>query len=152
MSIARRWQRGTAAIELMLVVSLGMAIMAAIVLFGRFTWHVIAMEKSVYNAARITVALPIEKLSGEGAVEAEAAGRSLVRTAAVSSGVDIVPSARVVGVFCDGNICDPAGITRVAVATSITFTDTVFGNSYTADLLPIGEGVLRFETELDYEE
>jgi Flp pilus assembly protein TadG len=152
MNDARFRERGVAAIEMTVVLSLGMVILATIVLFGRFTWHLIAMEKSVYNAARIIVALPIEQVSGTGAfARMPAVGNDLVLAAARSSGTDIVPEDGAVTVLCNGSACGTVNLTRVTVNMRTTFTDTVFGDAYTFGLLPIGEGTdLVFETGLDY--
>jgi hypothetical protein len=152
MNVPRVRERGTAAIEMTVALTLGMTILATIVLFGRFTWHLIAMEKSVYNAARIIVALPIDQVSGTGAAtRTTTLGSELVLAAARSAGTDIVPENDTVGTSCNGAPCGTVNLTRVAVITRTTFTDTVFSNEYTFGLLPIGEGTdLVFETELDY--
>lgn len=152
MNVSTRRERGTAAIEMTVVLTLGMTVLATIVLFGRFTWHLIAMEKSVYNAARIIVALPIEQVSGSGATARTIlAGNGLVAAAARSSGTDIVPEEGTVDVECNNGPCGTVNVTEVSVFARTTFTDTLFSNEYTFGLLPIGEGTdLVFETGLDY--
>ena len=152
MNVSRTRERGTAAIEMTVVLTLGMTVLATIVLFGRFTWHLIAMEKSVYNAARIIVALPIEQVSGTAAItRMPALGNDLVLATARSAGTDIVPEEGAVGVVCNGFNCGTVNLTRVSVNVRTTFTDTVFSNEDTFGLLPSGEEAdLVFETELDY--
>jgi Flp pilus assembly protein TadG len=151
MNVSRVRERGTAAIEMTVVLTLGMTMLATIVLFGRFTWHLIAMEKGVYNAARIIVALPIEQVSGSAMASAKAAAKVQLRATALSSSTDIVPDIDSIDVLCNSGACGTVNLTRVAVTTSTTFTDTIFGNEYTFSLLPIGEGTdLVFETGLDY--
>lgn len=152
MNVSRIRERGTAAIEMTVVLTLGVTLLATIVLFGRFTWHLIAMEKSVYNAARIVVGMPIEQVSGTGAgTRATTLGNALVLAAASSAGTDIVPEEGTVTVLCNGLSCGSVNLVQVTVSTRTTFTDTIFSNEYTFGLLPIGEGTdLVFETGLDY--
>ncbi|GGX90636.1 TadE/TadG family type IV pilus assembly protein [Pseudoduganella dura] len=151
MNVSRYRERGTAAIELAVVMSLGMLVLATIVLFGRFTWHLIAMEKSVYNAARIIAARPIEQVSGTGAAtRMREAGSALVNTAARSSGIDIVPG-DTVEARCNNGACGITNLTQVTVTARTEFADTIFNDGYTFDLLGLREGAaLDFDSELDY--
>ncbi len=151
MNVSRYRERGTAAIELAVVLSLGMLVLATIVLFGRFTWHLIAMEKSVYNAARMIAALPIEQVSGTGATtRMRDAGSALVDTAARSSGIDIVPG-DAVDVQCNSGPCGLTNLIRIKVTARTEFADTIFNDGYTFDLLGLREGAaLDFDSELDY--
>jgi hypothetical protein len=137
MNAHRYRERGTAAIEMVLVLGGGIVLLAGTVLFGRMTIHTIAMEKAIGSTARIIAALPRPMLTGANArQELPALGGAMVRDMAVAAGLDLAPPADSVSVVCDEGFCGPGlNVTTIAVGTNIVFTDTVFG-AYTATFMP----------------
>ncbi|QGZ40635.1 hypothetical protein IP92_03520 [Pseudoduganella flava] len=133
-----RREQGTAAIEMVLVLVFGMVLLAGMVLFGRLTMHMIALEKAIGNTTRIVATLPRPMLTAENAdLTMPALGARLVRDATLSAGLDIQPRASSIGVLCEEMYCGTGvATTMVSVSTNISFTDTVFRNAYTATIMP----------------
>jgi Flp pilus assembly protein TadG len=137
MNAHRYRERGTAAIEMVLVLGFGIVLLAGTVLFGRLTMHMIAMEKAVGGTARIIAALPRPMLVADGAQNAlPALGGAIVHDMAVSAGLDLAPRVSSVSVTCDEGFCGlGSAATSITIGTNVVFTDTVFG-AYTATFMP----------------
>ncbi len=132
----RRRQRGIAAIEMAGVLGMGTFLVAATLLFGRFTWHAIVVEKAVQNAARAIAALPAEVINGPDAdVVLNALARQRVLDTTGAAGLDIQPRASAIEVECDTYACGSEQPTMISVEATIRFTDPVFGADFMIALL-----------------
>jgi hypothetical protein len=130
-------QRGTALIEIVPVLLFSVSLLAAIVLFGRMTWHWIALEKSIGSTVRILSALPRETLLGTRAeIDIPDRTTKLILSMTGSAGIDTPPTRASLSVLCSGFTCGPGGATTVSVSTRLNFTDTVFDNAYTILFMP----------------
>lgn len=131
-------ERGIAALEMVVVLLLGVLLLAGLVLFGRLTMHMIVMEKAVGSTARIMATLPRKTLTaGDAYVRLPLVGGQMVYDMAVSAGLDTVPSRAQVAVLCDELYCGPGvSPTLVSVGASIRFKDPVFPG-FTSELLPV---------------
>ena len=133
-----RWkrERGVAAIEMTVVLFLGFALLVAVVLLGRLTWHAIAMQKAVSNVGRIVTAMPFETLTTYGVTTSlHTLASTHVLTATRSAGLDTLPLSDMIAVQCDGLPCGDTQVGVLRVAASIRFHDTIFGNDVSG-LLP----------------
>lgn len=129
------WQgeRGVVAIEMAIVLTLGIFMLAAVILIGRLTWHAIAVQKAVSSAGRIVAALPYETLTlgGVNPVLGTLAS-DLVHGTTATAGLDIQPDWIVV--HCIDSIvggCGRQDVNVIRIGASLRFTDTVFGASVT---------------------
>lgn len=138
MNRPRHRTRGTAAIEMVLVLLLGTGALASLVLLGRMTWHAIAMQKAVASTGRIVSTLPRETLNTSGIADViDPFIQTEVRAATLSAGLDTRPSLSSIESSCaaGGWNCGDMPVTQVQVRAAIRFNDTVFGNGFTG-LLP----------------
>ncbi|TWI63051.1 hypothetical protein IP91_03891 [Pseudoduganella lurida] len=122
-------QRGTAAIEMVIVLLFAFVLLNGLVLFGRLTWHLTALQKSVDSTVRIVSALPVERLSGTGAAASmRLFGDASVRAALRSAGTDLEPPPETITVKCNDNACFTLAVNKVDVTAALIFEDTLFGD------------------------
>jgi Flp pilus assembly protein TadG len=112
-----RRQRGALIVEMALVMTVLLLIVAGIVEFGRIFWYYNALDKATRNAARYMSA--VSKLdmgnSAQTAI-AVAAAQNLVVTAVNSTNVSPVLATANVAVNCDGGGCSGTVPTNVSVS------------------------------------
>ena len=125
-------QRGVALIEMAGMLLVAVPMLAALVVFGRLTWHIIVVEKAVSGAARMVEALPPESFAVD---TASADLPDLVYTyigdAAAAAGIVPGMTARDVVLTCDQFACRGPVLASVSVAATSTYLDTVFSGAYT---------------------
>lgn len=146
------WQaeRGVAAIEMTIVLTLGIFVLAAVTLVGRLTWHAIAMQKAVSSAGRIVSALPFETLTiGSAAMPLFTLVNDHVRATTISAGLDLQPDWVVVN--CMAGLpggCGRAAATQVGVGATVRFRDSIFDASATglSDLTDLDLPLTYYQT------
>lgn len=132
-------ERGVVAIEMSIVLVLGIFLLASVLVLGRLTWHAIVMQKAISSAGRIVGALPFETITTSGVSGAiNAIAASHVDAATQSAGLDIQPDPDLTMVDCvdaGRGGCGRTIVTFIAASSYLRFSDTIFGNSMTG-LLP----------------
>ncbi|MBJ7309511.1 TadE/TadG family type IV pilus assembly protein [Rugamonas sp. CCM 8940] len=116
---ARRPQRGIAAVELALVLAMGLAVVPTVVVLGRALHAYTVMQKAVHDAARYLSAVPAAEMATQSsAFAAVALAQSMVVQAAASSPVSPPLVTPLVAVTCDGVPCGSAvpAVIQVSVA------------------------------------
>lgn len=134
------WQaeRGVVAVEMSIVLLLGVVLLAAVVLMGRLTWHVVAMQKAVSSAGRIVGSLSLETLTTEN-VDGDITGLAAnhIRAATRSAGLDIQPSEIEVDCVTTGaGGCGRTSVTHVSISAYMRFRDTIFSPELTGQIFP----------------
>lgn len=124
-------ERGTAAMEMTVVLFFTVILLGIIVLFGRLTWHATALAKGVSSTTRILATLPRMTLVDSDAVETIV--RQEVRNTTLSAGLDLQPLRSNIDANCGTEVCRERNFDSVSLIASITFHDTIFGS----DLFPI---------------
>lgn len=127
-------ERGTAAMEMVVVTMLSIIILATIVLVGRLTWHAIALTKGVANTNRIVATLPRATLVG-GADALAAFAKGTLYDATESSGIDMQPDGQTFTLLCGMSHCADDPFTFVFVTARINFRDTIFDSDF-EDVIP----------------
>ena len=140
-----RRQRGAAAVELALVLTLLVTLVAGIVEFGRTFWYYDALSKATRNGARtLSVSLPAT-IATTGAT----AARNVVLDAAASAGVPAFDASKVevkcvdasFNTFDCANGTAPAGVKVSIVGYSLLLGSTIpfllgATSNYTVHLAP----------------
>jgi cbb3-type cytochrome oxidase subunit 3 len=144
-SLARRRQRGIAAIELAGILPVMLVFLGFSVFYGRVYWHYTAAHKAAHDAARYFASVPqIEFKSPTRTGFAVAVAQFIAQqeTADLNPG----PYPPNIGVTCDGLPC--AGFappTVITVGVQLTMFDTIFnsvtGNVIGADPIPVTAAV-----------
>lgn len=133
---SRRHQRGVAAVEFAIVISLLVLITGGIIEFGRVLWYIDALTKATRDGARYlsTSTLPLD--TGKA--------QSLVVNAATSAGLPGFVASNV-NISCSPQ-CTGTAPTYVTVAINYSVT---FG-SWFAIPLPAGNWALKPQTTMRY--
>ncbi|WUR12964.1 pilus assembly protein [[Empedobacter] haloabium] len=124
---ARRKERGVAAVEAALLMSLtALLLLPGMLYVGRMTWHATALHKAVYGASRIIAALPQEAMVQYGAsARLNADADAYVRQAARDAGIDMPPATGMTGVRCDNVNCGAWLPQDVTVDAAVHFSSTL---------------------------
>jgi len=125
-------QRGVALLEMVGMLIVAVPLLAALVVYGRLTWHIVVMEKSAASASRIVNALPPESFAVDtGSVDLKTLVYAHVKDAFDAAGVATVPKAEDIIVTCGDFACSWIAPASVSVAMTSIFQDTVFYGTYT---------------------
>lgn len=122
----RRRQRGVAAVELALILSLLLLLLPFPLICGRAFWHYAVLQKAAHDAARFMSALPlrdIQDATRAASASAQAAAMIAAATAELNS------QGPQISVFCNITACiGGAAPATIHVVASIQLLDSVFGS------------------------
>jgi hypothetical protein len=143
--LARRRQRGIAAIELAVILPVLLAFLAFTVFYGRVFWHYTAAHKAAHDAARYFASVPQTEFKTPtrvGFAAAVAESIALQVTADLNPG----PYRPNIGVLCDGFPCAGFALpTTITVVIQLGMFDTIFsqvtGEVLGAEPLPVTAAV-----------
>lgn len=122
-------QRGTALMEMALVLWAGTILLACVLLLGRLTWHAIALQKAVASTGRFLSTLPVETLrSPDVSIALNQLAGTRVREATLAAGLDAPAFVGDTNVRCTEEWgCGSFVPTEMQVGTTLVFRDPIFG-------------------------
>jgi len=130
----RRRQRGTAAIELAVILPVLLAFLAFSIFYGRVFWHYTAAHKAAHDAARYLASVPLTEFKSPtrtGFVVAVAQSIAQAEIADLNPG----PYPPDITVACDGLHCTGfATPTVITVGVQLAMFDSIF-RQVTGDVL-----------------
>jgi hypothetical protein len=125
---ARRFQGGTAAVELAVIAPVLMLVLAFTVFFGRVFWHYTAAHKAAHDAGRYLSSVPqIEMKTPARAANVVLVARTIAEQEV--AGLSPGPYAPVITIACDTITCDGFGIpTNINVTVRLAMFDEMLYN------------------------
>jgi Flp pilus assembly protein TadG len=136
---ARRRQRGSAAVELALILMLLFGLLTVPLLFGRVFMHYSMAQKAAHDAARFLASAPQRDIRwarlDSSEIGVAALARAIARETLAEANTGLAVPA--VDVYCDGETCiGNTTPTKVQVIVRMSIYDGLFGmhtGTYTGD-------------------
>jgi Flp pilus assembly protein TadG len=144
-----RLQRGVAAVELALILALGLFLVPSVAVLGRAFWTYTALQKGTHDAARYMASVSvIDMTTPSKALAAANVARQMVVQAAAAANVRPALPADLVTVLCNGVNCGstiPPTLIRVYAERPVfdelnSATESLFG----ADTVVSGDAVVHY--------
>jgi hypothetical protein len=144
-------QKGSAPVELIVVVMCVLTMLAMLVFFGRLFWYYGVLKSASVHGARIVAAAPPYTFANTASRNALLQmARQETENAAIASGLISGEVAGSASIECDGGDCRwPVPPQRVRAQFRVAFTDPFLPN-FTGAYMPMGVYFLDIGTEVAY--
>ena len=146
--IGRR-ERGIAAVEFAVILPVLVAVIAGLLLFGRFCWHYTVAQKAAHDAALYLSSVPLIDMKSRARAEAVmdvARAIALAETAELNPG----PNGTTITVTCDSWPCDGAVVpTTIRVGIRMRLVDGVL-DAFTGDYTGEEGMLLTADVSMNY--
>lgn len=147
--LARRRQRGIAAIELAVILPVVLIMLSVPLFFGRVFWHYTVAQKAAHDAARYLSGVSLAEMTAPGRIGKVIAVAQAIATAEMSD-LNPGPYAPGVTIQCDGVSCfgfAPPSTVRVVVQMPIY--DDIFP-AFTSELVGAYGWLLTADVTMRY--
>lgn len=127
----RRRQRGTAAVEMAIIMPVLLSMLIGPFFLAVYFWHYSAVYKTAYSGARFLSTVSVREMNSPELSEAMEAQVQQIVDDGLS---DLHPAARpLVDIDCDGMTCGDGPPQEVLVRVRLRLFDDYFRNFYTGD-------------------